>query len=162
MYSHENLVACTLQGQDLLGFSKRWRDVNQGLKVRISADIRQGLLYKQLSKVTKLDFDLQVYLRAEAAKGPEYSLAYLENAMEMSLERDRETKRAQEISASVASGGKPKSGSAADAKAKAKAKSKSRPKTPPRRPAAEATAEKPTKAADTEVVPPPPLAVFTK
>ena len=34
MYSHENLVACTLVGQDLLGFSKRWRDVNQGFKNR--------------------------------------------------------------------------------------------------------------------------------
>ena len=69
MYSHENLTACVLVGQDLLGFSKRWREVNQGLKIEISDDIKQGLLYKQLSRYTKLDFDLQIYLRAEANKG---------------------------------------------------------------------------------------------
>ena len=98
-------------------------------------DIKQNLLYKQLSKYTKLDFDLQIYLRAEQTQGPEFSLKYLENAMEMSLERDREFKRAQEISAAVASGGKQRSASVA----KAKAKSKTKAETEPRK-ATEATA----------------------
>ena len=30
MYSYENLAAVAIQGQDVLGFSKRWRQVNQG------------------------------------------------------------------------------------------------------------------------------------
>ena len=52
------------------------------MSLKISEDIQQNLLYEQLSKVTKLDFDLQVYLRVEASKGPEYSLRYPEDAME--------------------------------------------------------------------------------
>ena len=61
MYSYENLAAVAIKGQDVLDFSKRWRQVNQGLKADVPEDIRRSLLYKQLNGVAKLNFYLEIY-----------------------------------------------------------------------------------------------------
>ena len=111
-----------------------------------------------------MNFDLEIYRRAEANNGPEFSLQYLENAMEIVSEREREDRRSKEISQAVAKGGQTSQqpASAANAKAKTKAAAKAeKAKAKAAAKAAEAAA-KAAQALAAAKVEPPPLSAFTK
>ena len=101
-------LAVTIKGQDALRLRAGWRMINQGLRpdFAVSDQQKRDILHKQLVKVTKLSFDMEVYARAKSSGGLEYSLSFLENAIEQLNEREREERRKHEIAQSV-SGKKP-------------------------------------------------------
>ena len=123
LYSFRNLMAVQLHSHNLVDFQAKWLTVCQGLKEPVAEAIRRDLFYKQIKDEPPLKFDVDQYLRAEAAGqttgSPSFSLEFLESALEAAIVREREAKRAKEMDRSVQTPGEAAGATAPGAKSKA-------------------------------------------
>ena len=126
LYSFQNLMAVQLHGHNLVDFQAKWLTVCNGLKEPVAEAIRRDLLYKQIKDELPLKFDVDQYLRAEAAgrttydpEVPSFTLQFLELALDAAIVRDCEAKRAKEMDRSVQTPGEAAGATAPGAKSKA-------------------------------------------
>ena len=71
-------MAVKLTNHNLVDFQAKWLTVCQGLKELVAEGIRRDLLYKQIKDEPPLKFDIDQYLRAEAAGQTTGSLFFLD------------------------------------------------------------------------------------